>query len=84
MPDELQAFNQIKQMDQVIFKYKCGKQKHYVISSCKTSLNKILELARLQFSRKLLINESMCHLNFPVASKYCQLKRARKIPSTLL
>ena len=78
-PDDLQACHCMRKKDRVIIKFKCRKQKHHVLLNRKTLQNKSLDLTQLKFSRKLFVNESMCHENHQLAYKCCQLKSARKI-----
>ena len=72
----------MRKKDRVIIKFKCRKQKHRVLLSRKTLQNKSLDLAQLNFSGKLFVNERMCHKNHQLADEYRQLKSARKIHST--
>ena len=72
----------MRQKDRVIIKCKCRKQKHHVLLNHKTLQNKSLDLTQLKFSGKLFVNESMCHENYQLAYKCCQLKSAHKIHST--
>ena len=81
-PDNLQAFHCMRKKDRDIIKFKCRKQKHHVFSNCKTLQNKSLNLTQLKFSRKLFVNESMCHENHQLAYRCRQLKSACKIHST--
>ena len=81
-PDDLQACHRIRKKGRVIIKFKCRKQKHRVLVNRKTLQNKSLDLTQLKFSRKLFVNESMCHENHQLAYKCRQLKSARKIHST--
>ena len=81
-PDDLQACHRMRKKDRIIIKFKCRKQKHHVLLNRKTLQNKSLDLTQLKFSRKLFINESMCHENHQLANKCCQLKSVRKIHST--
>ena len=80
--DNLQACHHMRQKDRVIIKCKCRKQKHHVLLNHKTLQNKSLDLTQLKFSGKLFVNESMCHENYQLAYKCCQLKSAHKIHST--
>ena len=59
--DDQQACHCMKKKDRVIIKFKCRKQKHRVLSNRKTLQNKSLGLTQLKFSRKLFVNERMCH-----------------------
>ena len=81
-PNDLQACHCMRKTDQVIIKFKCRKQKHCVLSNCKTSQNKSFNLTQLKFLETLFVNESMCHENHQLVYKYRQLKSARKIHST--
>ena len=81
-PDDLQTCHRIRKKGRVIIKFKCRKQKHRVLLNRKTLQNKSLDLTQLKFSRKLFVNESMCHENHQLAYKCRQLKSARKIHST--
>ena len=78
-PEELQACHHMRKKDCIIIKFKCRKQKHYVLLNCKTLQNKSLNLTELKFSGKLFVNESMCHENHHLAYKCCQLTSAHKI-----
>ena len=66
-PDDLQACHHMKKKDQVIIKFKYRKQKHRVLSNRKTLQNKSLDLTQLKFSRKLFVNERICHENHQLA-----------------
>ena len=80
--DDLQACHCMRKKDWVIIKFKCRKQKHHVLSDCKTLQNKSLDLTQLKFSGKSFVSESMCHENHQLAYKCCQLKSAYKTHST--
>ena len=80
-PNDLQACHCMRKKDRVIIKFKCRKQKHRVFSNRKTLQNKSLDLTQLKCSRKLFVNESMCHGNHQLAFKCRQLKTACKIHS---
>ena len=80
-PDDLQACHHMRKKDHIIIKFKCRKQKHHVLLNHKTLQNKSLDFTQLKFSRKLFVNESMCHENHQLAYKCRQLKSARKIHS---
>ena len=79
--NDLQACHRMRKKDRVIIKFKFRKQKHRVLSNCKTLQNKSLDLTQLKFLGKLFVNESMCHENHQLACKCCQLKSACKIHS---
>ena len=81
-PKILQACHRMRRKDRVIVKFKCRKQKHHVLSNCKTWQNKSLDLTQLKFYGKLFVSESMCHENHQLAYTCCQLKSVRKILST--
>ena len=81
-PNNLQACHRMRRKDRVIVKFKCRKQKHHVLSKCKTWQNKNLDLTQLKFSGKLFVSESMCHENHQLAYTCFQLKSVRKILST--
>ena len=71
-PDDLQACDHMKKKDRVT-KFKCRKQKHCVISNCKTLQNKSLNLTQLKYLGKLFVNESMCQENHQLAYKCRQV-----------
>ena len=48
-PDDLQTIHRMRKKDRVITKFKCRKQKHRVLSNCKTLQNKSLDLTQLKF-----------------------------------
>ena len=81
-PDDLQSCHHMRKKDRVIIKFKCRKQGHRVLSNLKTLQNKSLNLTQFKFFGKLFANESMCHENYQLAYKCCQLKSASKIHST--
>ena len=81
-PDDLQVCHHMRTKDRVIIKFNFRKQKHRVLSNHKTLHNKSLDLMQLKFSRKLFVNESMCHENHQLVYKRRQLKSACKIHST--
>ena len=56
VPDNLQYCHCMKE-GPIIIKFKCRKQKHQLISNCKTLQNKSLELTQLKFFGNLFINE---------------------------
>ena len=72
----------MKRSDRVIVKFKCRKQKKFVMYKCKNLGNKSQELSNLEFSGRLYVSESMSHENQQLAYKYRQLKSAWKIHST--
>ena len=82
-PDELQACHHMRKKDCIIIKFKCRKQKHCVLLSCKTLQNESLNLTELKFLGKLFVNESMCLENHQLAYECCQLTSAHKIHWTL-
>ena len=65
-PDDLQACHHMRKKDRVIIKFKW--RKHRVLLSRKTLQNKSLDLAQLKFSRKLFVNERMCHDGLQMSS----------------
>ena len=71
-PDDLHACDHIRKKDWVI-KFKCRKQKHCVISNCKTLQNKSLNLTQLKYLGKLFVNESMCQENHQLTYKCRQV-----------
>ena len=81
-PDDLQACHRLKKKKSVIVKFKCRKLKRKVLVNRKNLRNKSEDLRQLRFSGKLFIWESMCHENYQLAYKCCQLKNAGKIHST--
>ena len=81
--DELKACHRMRRKDRVIIKFKCRKQKHRVLSNCKTLQNKSLDLTQLNFLGKLFVNESICHENHQLAYKFRQLRSVPKVHSTL-
>ena len=82
VPNDLHACHRMKRSDRVIVKFKCQKQKNYVIYKRKNLGNKSQELSNLKFSGRLFVSESMPHENQQLAYKCRQLKSARKIHST--
>ena len=64
-PDNLQACHRMRKKDCVIIKFKC--RKHCVLLNRKTLQNNSLDLIQLKFSKKFLVNESMCHENHQLA-----------------
>ena len=76
--DDLQACHCMRNKGRVFIKFKCRKQKHCILSNCKSLNNKSLDLTQLKFSGKVFVNESMCHENHQLAYKCCQLKSACK------
>ena len=44
--DDLQACHRMRKKDRIIIKFKCRKQKHRVLSNCKTLQNKSLDLTQ--------------------------------------
>ena len=62
-PDTLQACHRMRKKDHIIINFKCRKQRHRALLNRKTLQNKSLDLTQLKFSRRLFVNESMCHEN---------------------
>ena len=63
VPNDLHACYQMKRSDRVIVKFKCPKQKNYVMCKRKNLGNKSQELSNLKFSGRLFVSESMSHEN---------------------
>ena len=82
VPEDLQAYHQMKRLDRVIVKFKCRKQKQSLMYKRKNLGTKSQELTNLKFSGRLFVSESMSHENQQLAYKCRQLKSARKIHST--
>ena len=82
VPNDLHACHRMKRTDRVIVKFKCRKQKNYVMYKRKNLGNKSQELNNLKFSGRLFVSESMSPENQQLVYKCGQLKSARKIHST--
>ena len=63
VPNDLHACYQMKRSDRVIVKFKCPKQKNYVMCKRKNLGNKSQELSDLKFSGRPFVSESMSHEN---------------------
>ena len=82
VPNDLHSCHRLKRSDKVIVKFKCRKQKRFVIYKRKNLGNKSQELSNLKFSRRLFVSESMSQENQQLAYKYRQLKSVQKTHST--
>ena len=63
VPNDLHACHRMKRSGRVIVKFKCRKQKNYVMCKRKNLGNKSQELSNLKFSGRLFVSESMSHEN---------------------
>ena len=59
VPNDLHACHRMKRSDKVIVKFKCCKQKNYVMYKCKILGNKSQELKNLKFSGRVFVSESV-------------------------
>ena len=67
VPTDLYACHRMKRTDRVIVKFKCLKQKNYLMYKRKNLGNKSQELSNLKFSGTLFVSESMSHENQQLA-----------------
>ena len=63
VPNDLHACHRMKRSGRVIVKFKCRKQKNYVMCKRKNLGNKSQELSNLKFSGSLFVSGSMSHEN---------------------
>ena len=63
VPNDLHACHRMKRSGRVIVKFKCRKQKNYVMCKRKNLGNKSQELSYLKFSGRPFVSESMSHEN---------------------
>lgn len=63
IPNGLHACLWIKRSDRATAKFKCHKQKNYIVYKHKNHGNKSQEHTNLKFSRRLSVGESISHKN---------------------